>query len=140
MSQENKALVRRVIEEIYTSKNVDLADEIYRPDFVDNDAAAPEEMRRGPEGVKAQAAMYKAAFPDISMTVEDQVAEGDKVVTRWTATGTHEGELMGAPASGKPVSITGITISRIADGKVQQEWTNWDGLGMMEQIGALGAE
>ena len=140
MSQENKALVRQVFEEIYTGKNVDLADEIYSPDFVDNDPAAPEEMRRGPEGVKAQAAMYKAAFPDISITVEDQVAEGDKVVTRWTVKGTHEGELMGVPATGKSVSITGITISRIADGKVEEEWTNWDGLGLMEQIGALGGE
>ncbi len=97
-------------------------------------------MRRGPEGVKAQAAMYKAAFPDVSMTVEDQVAEGDKVVTRWTAKGTHEGELMGVPATGKSISITGITISRIADGMVEEEWTNWDGLGLMEQIGALGGE
>ena len=84
--------------------------------------------------------MYGVAFPDIQMTVEEQVAEGDRVVTRWSAQGTHEGELMGVPASGKQVTVSGITIARLADGKIQEEWSNWDGLGLMEQIGAMPGE
>jgi steroid delta-isomerase-like uncharacterized protein len=140
MSEQNKAIARRTFEEVYSGRNPDAADELYSPDFVDRDPAAPPEMTRGPEGVKQQAAMYKAAFPDLEMTVEDQLAEGDKAVTRWTARGTHEGELMGVPASGTRVTVTGITISRISDGKVEEEWTNWDGLGLMQQIGAIPAE
>jgi steroid delta-isomerase-like uncharacterized protein len=140
MTEENKGMARRAIEEVYGNRNPDAADEIYAPDFVDQDPATPEEMRRGPDGVKQQAAMYGGAFPDIQMTVEEQVAEGDKVVTRWSARGTHQGELMGVPASGNQVTLTGITIARVADGKIQEEWSNWDGLGMMQQIGAMPGE
>lgn len=100
MSEENKRIARRAVEEVYANRNPDAADEIYAPDFVDNDPATPDEMRHGPDGVKQQAAMYGGAFPDLEMTVEDQVAEGDRVVTRWTGRGTHENEIMGVPASG----------------------------------------
>ena len=137
MSEENKRIARRAFEEVYANRNPPAADEIYARDFVDHDPAAPEEMRRGPDGVRGQAAMYAGAFPDIQMTVDDQVTEGDKVVTRWSAQGTHEGELMGIPPSGKRVTVSGITIARVADGKIQEEWTNWDGLGLMQQIGAI---
>lgn len=136
MSEENKGIARRAFEEVYGNRNPDAADEIYAPDFVDHDPAAPEEMTRGPDGVKQQAAMYSGAFPDIQMTVEEQIAEGDKVVTRWSAQGTHRGELMGVPASGNQVTVSGITIARLADGSIQEEWTNWDGLGLLDQIGA----
>jgi steroid delta-isomerase-like uncharacterized protein len=140
MSEENKGIARRAIEEVYGNRYPDAADEIYAPDFVDHDPATPDEMRRGPEGVKQQAAMYGGAFPDIQMAVEDQVAEGDKVVTRWSAQGTRQGELMGLSGSGNQVTVMGITIARVADGKIQEEWTNWDGLGLMEQIGAMPGE
>src|SRR5215210_1633400 len=140
MSEENKGIARRAFEEVYGNRNPDAADEIYAPDFVDHDPGTPEEMRRGPDGVKQQATMYGVAFPDIQMTVEEQVVEGDRVVTRWSAQGTHEGQLMGVPASGKQVTVSGITIARLADGKIQEEWSNWDGLGLMEQIGAMPGE
>jgi steroid delta-isomerase-like uncharacterized protein len=140
MSEENKALVRRAVDEIYPHKNPDAADEVYSPDFIDHDTTAPEEMRRGPEGVKQQVAMFAQAFPDLELTLEAQLAEGDLVATRWSARGTHQGELMGIPPSGSQVSVGGITIARIADGKIVEEWTNWDGLGMMQQIGAIPAE
>ncbi|MBA2256266.1 MAG: ester cyclase [Thermoleophilaceae bacterium] len=136
MSEENKGIAQRAFEEVYGNRDPDVADEIYAPDFVDHDPATPDEMRRGPDGVKQQAAMYGGAFPDIQMTVEDQVAEGDKVVTRWSAHGTH----LGVPGSGNQVTVIGITIARLADGKIQEEWTNWDGLGLMEQIGAMPGE
>lgn len=137
MSEENKALARRALEDVYSGRNPDAADEIYSPDFVDHDPATPEDMRHGPEGIKQQAAMYQSAFADLKVTVDDQIAEGDRVVTRWVARGKHEGELMGVAPSGQQVEISGITIGRVAEGKVEEEWTSWDGLGMMEQIGAL---
>jgi steroid delta-isomerase-like uncharacterized protein len=140
MSEENKAIHRRALEEVYGRGNLDVADELVSPDWVDHDPSAPPEMRRGPEGVKQQAAMYHEAFPDLEMTIDEQIAEGDLVMTRWTARGTHQGDLMGMPGTGKRVEVTGITVSRVSGGKLQEDWTNWDGLGMMQQIGALPAE
>jgi steroid delta-isomerase-like uncharacterized protein len=81
--------------------------------------------------------MYLGAFPDAEVTIEDQLAEGDKVVTRWTGRGTHQGELMGVPPSGNRVEVPGITISRIEGGKIVEEWENYDALGMMQAIGAV---
>jgi steroid delta-isomerase-like uncharacterized protein len=140
MSEQNKATARRVLEEVYGGNNLDAADEIYAPDFEDHDPTAPPEMRQGPDGIKQQARMYNSAFPDLQLTVDAQYAEGDVVVTRWTARGTHEGELMGVPATGNSVTVTGITIGRLADGRIAEEWSNWDGLGLMQQIGAVPAE
>ena len=88
-------------------------------------------------GGKKTIAMYREAFPDTSFEIEDQLAEGDKVVTRWTATGTMEGELMGMQPTGKNATITGITIDRIEKGKIVEGWTNWDTLAMMQNIGAI---
>jgi len=139
MSEQNKATARRALEEVYGGKNLNTADEVYAPDFVDHDPSAPPEMTQGPEGVKQQAQMYRSAFPDLQMSVDAQYAEGDAVVTRWTARGTHEGELMGVAATGNSVTITGITIDRVADDRIAEEWTNWDGLGLMQQIGAVPA-
>ena len=81
--------------------------------------------------------MYRGALPDLLMTVEDLIAEGDKVVTRWTARGTHQGELMGIPPSGNRVEVTGISVDRIEGGKFVEGWANYDALGMMQQIGAV---
>ena len=136
-AEENKALARRVSEEIYSSGgNVDVADEIYAPDFVGHDPSSPEEIR-GPEGVKQFASAFRSAFPDMQSTVEDQIAEGDKVVTRYTSSGTHQGELMGIPPTGNPVEMTGIYMSRISGGKLVEEWYNPDILGLMQQLGVI---
>jgi steroid delta-isomerase-like uncharacterized protein len=136
MSEENKALARRFAEDILNPGSVDTVEEVYAPDYVGHDPAMPEDVR-GVEGAKEFYGMYINAFPDAEITVEDQVAEGDKVVTRWTARGTHRGELQGVPPSGNRVEVTGVTISRIEGGKIVEEWDNYDALGMMQQIGAI---
>lgn len=138
MSAANKALTRRLVEEAFTAGRLEVVDELIARDYVGHDPSLPEDAR-GPEGVRELIAGYRAAFPDIRVTVEDQIAEGDMVVTRWAATGTHQGELMGMPATGKQGTVTGITIDRIADGKIVESWDNWDTLGLMQQLGAIPA-
>lgn len=113
-----------------------MADEIFAPNHVNHDPNIPMEAS-GPEGMKQLFGMYKSAFPDGRQTIEDQIAEGDKVVSRWSATGTHQGELMGIPPSGNRAEITGITIDRFAEGKIVESWSNYDLLGLMQQIGAV---
>jgi steroid delta-isomerase-like uncharacterized protein len=135
MSEENKALARRWAE-ILNQGNFDLVEEIYAPDFVDHDPTMPEDVR-GPEGAREVYSMYRSAFPDAEVTIEDQVAEGDTVATRWTGRGTHQGELMGVPPSGNRVEVMGVTISRIESGKIVEEWDIYDALGMMQAIGAV---
>jgi predicted ester cyclase len=92
---------------------------------------------RGPEVQKRLIDFYRSAFPDVRMEIEDMVAEGDRVVVRWKGTGTHTGELMGVPPSGKPAVVTGVFINRVVDGKLVEGWTSFDALGMMMQIGAI---
>jgi steroid delta-isomerase-like uncharacterized protein len=135
MSEENKALARRWAD-IFAQGNLDLVEEIYASDFVGHDPTMPEDLR-GVEGAREFYSMYLGAFPDAEVTIEDQLAEGDKVVTRWTGRGTHQGELMGVPPSGNRVEVPGITISRIEGGKIVEEWENYDALGMMQAIGAV---
>ena len=135
-TEENKVLARRFLEEVFSEGNLDAIDELFAPDWVDHDAARPEALH-GSEGARQLVEGYRGAFPDLHITVEDQVAEGEKVVTRWTARGTHQGELLGIPPSGNQVTITGITIDRFSGGKMVESWDNYDALGMMQQIGAI---
>jgi steroid delta-isomerase-like uncharacterized protein len=137
MSEGNKNLARRFMEEVYNKGNVDLIDKVVAPDYVDHDPNSPEGMGGGADGAKQFVEMYRSAFPDLQMTVEDLIAEGDKVVVRWTARGTHQGELMGIPPSGNRVEVTGISVDRIEGGKFVEGWANYDALGMMQQIGAV---
>lgn len=136
-TEENKAVVRREIEELYNKGgNLDAAEEIYAPDFVGHDPTTGD--IRGVEGAKQFAATMRSAFPDLTCTVEDQVAEGDKVVTRFSARGTHQGETEElGPATGNRVEITGVTIERFSDGKVAESWDHYDALGMMQQLGLV---
>lgn len=136
MSEENKALGRREVEEIFSQGKLEVADEIYAPDFVDHDLVLPREMH-GPEEMKEYVGMYRSAFPDLRVTLEDQVAAGDKVVNRWTAEGTHQGGFLGVAPTGNRVTFTGIHISRIAEGKLIESWENYDALGLLRQIGAV---
>ena len=131
--EENKALVRRVIEEVWNQGKLDVAGEIFATDYIFH-APLPGEVR-GPEGLKQRVSMYRTGVPDLQLTIEDQVAEGDKVVTRWTSTGTHKGKLMGIPPTGVKMTVTGIEISRIAGGKIMKKGENWDALGMWQQLG-----
>ena len=135
-ADENKALVRRVFEEGWNTGNLDLVDEIDVPDYVLHDPSVPEEVR-GVEGIKRFASIYLRAFPDLHFTVEDQIAEGDKVVTRWTSSATHLGEFMGIPPTGNRTGVSGITISRITEGKLVEDWNSWDTLGLMRQLGII---
>jgi len=134
--EENKAVVRRFLEEVFRGGNLELADELFTPDYVLHDFAVPKEMR-GPEGMKRYMSMYRAAYPDTSFTIEDQVAEGGKVVTRWTGRGTHQGELMGIPPTGERVTVTGIEFDRVSGGRIEETWVSYDALGMMQQLGVI---
>jgi steroid delta-isomerase-like uncharacterized protein len=134
--EENKAVVRRFLKEIFGGGNLELVDEIFALDYVLHDPSVPEEVS-GPESMKRYISMYRAAFPDTSFSVEDQIAEGDRVVTRWTGRGTHQGELMGIPPTGEQVTVAGIEADRVADGKIQETWVSYDALGMMQQLGVV---
>jgi steroid delta-isomerase-like uncharacterized protein len=130
--EENKAVTRRFLEEIFTGGNLELVDELFAPDFILHDPSVPQEVR-GIEALKQYISMYRAAYPDTHFTAEDQIAEGDRVVTRWTGQGTHLGELMGIPPTGK--QVTGIELDHISGGKIEESWVNYDALGMMQQLG-----
>lgn len=135
MSEENKALSWRFFEEVWNNKNVDAIDEIMAADFVGH--SVPPQLPPNREGLKQYVKIYQFAFPNTNFRPDDQIAEEDKVVTRWTAVGKHEGELMGIPATGKEVTVTGITIDRHAGGKIAESSFEFDAMGLMIQIGAV---
>jgi steroid delta-isomerase-like uncharacterized protein len=129
------ATTRRFFDEVWSEGDFDLVDELFAPEYVGH-PSGPEESVRGPEGVKEYIGRLKEGVPDLTVTVEDQVADGDKVATRWTARGTHDGDLMGIDPTGRTATVTGITIQRFgAGGRIVEGWTNWDMLGMLQQLG-----
>ncbi len=132
-AEENKALVRRLYEEVLNKGNLGVIDELCSADVVDH--SAPPGIPSGIEGVKQMMAMYRAVFPDMHVTIEDLIAEGDKVVSRYTLRGTQKGNFMGIAPTGKQVTLTGIAIDHRVDGKVVEHWENFDQLGMMQQLG-----
>ncbi len=134
-TEENKALVRRFVDEVQSGGNIDAIDELCSPEFVNH--SAPPGVPSNTEGVKQVTAMFRLAFPDSYFTVEDMVAEGDKVATRKTFRGTHQGTFAGIPPTGQQVSIGLIDIVRVADGKVVEHWSMGDNLGMMQQLGVI---
>lgn len=136
MSERNKAQVRRVIEEIYNRGDLAAVDELASSDLVIH---ASSQDIRGRDGAKQYVAALRAGFPDLHLTVEDQVAEGDMVVTRWTARGTHTGAFQGIPATGKAIRVAGTDIDRIIDGKTVECWAHVDELGLMQQLGVVAA-
>jgi len=133
VSEENKALVRREEEDLFSGGNLDAADEIYAADYVGHDPSNPEDVR-GLEAAKQAASDYRQAFPDLRVSVEDLIAEGDRVAARLRFRGTHLGELNGIAPTGRRVDCTGIVISRIEEGKIAEDWANFDDLGMMQQL------
>jgi steroid delta-isomerase-like uncharacterized protein len=132
MSEQNKTLARRWFEDIFSRGNLDAANEILSADFVDH---LTREDERGLEELKAYVTIYRAAFPDIQDTLEQIVAEGDKVVVRWTSRGTHQGEFMGVAPTGRHVTFTGMRLFRIAENKIAESWVNIDEQGLQEQLG-----
>ena len=134
-AEENKALVRRFVDEVQSRGNIDTIDELCSPEFVNH--SAPPGVPSNCEGVKQVTAMFRQAFTDSYSTIEVMIAEGDKVATRKTFHGTHQGEFMGIPPTGGQESIAHIDIVRVADGKVMEHWSMGDSLGMMQQLGVI---
>jgi steroid delta-isomerase-like uncharacterized protein len=133
---------RRVIEESFNNGNLAIIDQLASPELVDHDPAAPAHLRalRGPEVMKQTVQMYRAAFPDVKITVDDVIAQGDKVALRWHAEGTHRGELEGMAPTGVRATVTGIFIDQWKDGKIVESWGQWDNLGLARQLGAAPPE
>lgn len=133
---------RRLLEESFNGGNVGLIEELVAPEALNHDPALPAAMRdlRGPEALKRVAAMYRAAFPDLRMTVDDVIVADDKVVLRWHSEGTHRGELAGLAPTGTHGSVTGISIDRWKDGKIVEAWSEWDNMGLARQLGAAPPE
>jgi len=134
-TEEDKAIQRRWIEEGWNKHDLDLVDELFDADFVMHSPRSPEGVSR--EEFKNIMIAYLNAFPDLHVTLDDQIAEGDKVVNRLTFTGTHNGEYMGAPATGKQISSTAINIDRFLNGKYVEIWNESDNLGFLQQLGAI---
>ena len=134
--EENKALVRREYEEGVNKGNLAVLDEIFAPDYAGHLGGLPEPIR-GREAFKRFITTWRTAFPDLYTTIEDMIAEGDRVVVRHTWRGTQKGEFSGISPTGRQVIFTGIDIYRIAGGKIVEEWDNNDDLGMLQQLGAV---
>jgi steroid delta-isomerase-like uncharacterized protein len=134
MSEENKAIARRFMG-VFESGDLSLVDELLSGDYIDHNPFS--DQRPGPEGMRDLIGGMRTTVPDMKLTVDDIIADGDRVVTRWTGTGTHQGEFIGIPASGNALSVTGINIDRIEDGKIVERWEQFDAMGMMQQMGAI---
>lgn len=131
--EESKAVARRLFTEVWSEGKLNVLDEILTSDF--RTRAGSQEIH-GPEGFKQFVSTFRTAFPDFRVTVEDQIAEGDRVVSRWTAMGTHRGAFRGISPTGNPVKIAGITIFKIEGGRIAQGWAQFDAVGLMQQLGA----
>ena len=135
--EDNIATARRVIDEAWNGRNVDVLDETLAEDFVNHDPADTEDVR-GVEALKERLRGYHTAMSDLRVTFDEVFGSGDFVATRWHAEGTNDGELAGMPATGKRMTITGLSIDRFdAEGKIAETWDQWDNLGFMEQLGMI---
>jgi steroid delta-isomerase-like uncharacterized protein len=124
MAEENKALVRRWFGEVFTRGNTRRVGELFTPNYVLHDPSFPHEVH-GHGGIERYVATYRAAYPDACFTVEDQIAERDMVVTRWTARGTHQEEFLGIPPTGNQMTMTGIEFDRVVDGRIDETWLSY---------------
>ena len=138
MSEANKTVVRRIVEEVWNGKNHDRIDEFYAADFVNVDPSSPEVKNLGQ--FKQWVAEMNAGFPDEQVTIEDLIAEGDKVVKQWSSKATHTGNFMGIPPTNKKTNMRGITIYRIVEGKVKECVWSYDAYGFMVQLGVIPSE
>jgi steroid delta-isomerase-like uncharacterized protein len=138
-SEQNKNLIRGVVDEIWNGGNFDKIEELVTDDFVIH-ASRPGNELKGAKQVKEFYTKLHEAFPDIKFTIMDQIAEDDKVVTHFKVDATHKGEFNGIPATGKKVSFTGIDIDRISNGKFVECWTKMDELGLIQQLGVVPAK
>ena len=137
LSETNKTVSRRFFEEVFGKGKLNVLDEIIAKDNVNSGPGSLPGLPNGPEGAKQLITIYRNAFPDVHFTIDEQIAEGDKVVTRWTAHGTHQGELVGIPATSKSTTVTGINVDRVVNGKIAESWGIFDQFGMMQQLGVI---
>lgn len=135
--EANKRILRRFFEELFNTGDLSIADEIVADNYVNHNNIPGEPPGR--DGLKAFVTLLRTSFPDIHFTVDDQIAEGGKVVTRLHFTGTHQGEFMGVPPTGKTINVTAINIQRVSGGQIQETWLDWDALGSLHQLGAIAA-
>ena len=136
MSDANKNAVRRLFDEVWNKGNLPVADQLFAPIYAHHDSSTPD-FGHGPESEKKRATLYRTAFPDFRLTIEDLTAEGETVTARWSCHGTHKGDLNGIAPTGKPFSISGISMARFVSGKMVEGWINWDALGLMQQLGVV---
>jgi steroid delta-isomerase-like uncharacterized protein len=138
MPIDAKAIVRRLYQEVWNKRKLEVVNDLFSPSHALRDNNSPGSSV-GPEAYKSQVAMFLAAFPDLHVTLEDTVAEKDKLAASWTVSGTHKGEFLGVRPTNKKVSIEGITIHYLANGKIIDSNTSWDALGLMRQLGVFPA-
>jgi steroid delta-isomerase-like uncharacterized protein len=136
MSEANKVLSRRFIEEIWNNRKTSAIDELVASNYVRHSSSGPD-FGGGPDAVRKMTSYYLSAFPDTHFTIDDTIAEGDRVAVRWTVHATHRGDFEGVAPTGKPVTVTGTTLVRIVNGKLVEGWESFDALGLMQQIGGL---
>lgn len=134
-----KELSRKIFEEIWNNKRIDAADELISPAYVHHDPQSLQEPQ-GVDGYKEFVRYYLNAFPDAHFTIHEEIEHANTVVTRWSVTGTHNGDLKGIAKTGKRFSVTGISIAKMENGKFVESWNIWDALGMMQQLGVVPLE
>lgn len=136
--ERNKEIGRRVLVEVWGEGKLEVIDELYAPEYVDHVSRGPEPTTvSGPDGLKAAVTMFRTAFPDLHYEVDEQVAEGDVVVSRFSAAGTHMEPFLGAEPTGRRIAYTGIDINRIRDGRIVESWVQYDALGLLQQLGIV---
>jgi steroid delta-isomerase-like uncharacterized protein len=132
---DNRALIKRFYDEGWNANNLDVYDELVTEDFVDHQAIPG--LPPGRDGFKGLNAMFRSAFPDVWVEIDNVVAEDDKVGCRWTSTATHKGDLFGIPATGNKVEVTATVFYRVEDGRLAEGWINRDDVGLMRQLGVI---
>jgi len=137
-TEQNKVTASRWFSDINTQGRLDVADEIFAANHIIHDPHQPPGgWPNGPEGMKMIASVFGGGFSDWDITLDDQIAEGDRVATRWIASATHTGSLQGMPPTGKVVRVTGVNVTRFAEGKIAESWFNFDMLTLLQQLGAI---
>jgi predicted ester cyclase len=135
---QNRAIGRRVLLELWGEGNLALADELYAPNYIDHVGSGPEPSRvSGPDGIKQGVTLFRTAFPDLAYTVEDEMAERDLVLTRFSARGTNLGPFLGHAPTGRVVTYSGFDMNRIAGSRIVESWVSYDALGLLQQLGLV---
>jgi steroid delta-isomerase-like uncharacterized protein len=139
MAIENRTVVHRLYEEVWNKRKLEVVDQLLSPSHALHDPIVSG-SQVGPELYKRRVVELTTAFPDLCFTVEDTIAEKEKIVVSWSISGTHKGEFMEIPATGRKICVEGITIHHIRNGKILDSYARWDALGLMRQLGAIPAQ